>query len=63
MKMTLKALRVNANYTQEIAAEKIGVTQKTLSNWENCTTYPNQKQIEKICELYGVTYDCINFVV
>lgn len=63
MKMTLKALRVNANYTQEVAAEKIGVSQKTLSNWENGTTFPDQRQIEKICEVYGVSYDCINFVV
>ena len=62
-KMTLKALRVNANLTQEVAAEKIGVTQKTLSNWENGITYPNQKQIEKICTVYGTTYDCINFLV
>ena len=63
MKMTLKALRVNANYTQEVAADKIGVSQKTLSNWENGTTFPDQRQIEKICEVYGVSYDCINFVV
>lgn len=62
MKMTLKALRVNANYTQEVAAEKIGVSQKTLSNWENGTTFPDQRQIEKICEVYGVAYDYINFV-
>ncbi len=62
-KMTLKAIRVNANYTQKVAAEKIGVSQKTLSNWENGITYPDQKQIEMICTVYGTTYDCINFVV
>ena len=60
--MTLKALRVNANYTQEVAADKIGVSQKTLSNWENGITYPNQKQIEMICTVYGVSYDRINFL-
>ena len=62
-KMTLKALRVNLNLTQEVAAEKIGVTQKTLSNWENGVTYPNQKQIENICTVYETSYDCINFLV
>lgn len=62
-KMKLRALRVNVGYTQEVASEKIGVTQKTLSNWENGVTYPNQKQIEKICTVYGVPYDCIDFVV
>lgn len=61
-KMTLKALRVNTGLTQKVAAEKIGVTQKTLSNWENGITYPNQKQIEIICDVYGVSYDRINFV-
>ena len=62
-KISLRALRVNANYTQKNAAEKIGVSQKTLFNWEQGNTYPNQQQIEKICDVYGVSYDCINFVV
>ena len=62
-KMSLRALRVNANYTQQEAAEKIGVSQKTLSNWENGVTYPNQIQIEMICDVYGVSYDSINFAV
>ena len=62
-KISLRALRVNANYTQKVAAEKIGVSQKTLFNWEQGNTYPNQQQIEKICDVYGVSYDCINFVV
>ena len=62
-KMTLKALRVNVNYKQSVAAEKIGVSQKTLSNWENGITYPDQKQIEMICKVYNTSYDRINFVV
>lgn len=62
-KITLKALRVNANLTQKVAAEKIGVSQKTVLNWEKGNTYPNQQQIEKICLVYGVPYDCIKFVV
>ena len=62
-KMTLKALRVNKEYTQSVAAKKMGVSQKTLSNWENGITFPDQKQIEKICEVYDTTYDYINFAV
>ena len=62
-KISLRALRVNANYTQKVAAEKLGISQKTLFNWEQGNTYPNQQQIEKICDVYGVSYDCINFVV
>lgn len=61
-KWSLKALRVNAGYTQKTACKKIGVTQKTLSSWENGLTYPNQKQIEQICSVYNVAYDRINFV-
>ena len=62
VKMTLKGLRANARLTQRQAAELIGVSPKTVSNWEKGITYPNQKQIEKICEVYGVPYDCIKFV-
>lgn len=62
-KITLKALRVNKNYTQKVAAEKMGVAQKTLSSWENGITYPNQKQIETICKVYDTSYDYINFIM
>lgn len=60
-KMSLKALRVNAKMSQHEAAQKVGVSQKTLCNWENGNTFPDQRMIEKICELYGVSYDFINF--
>ena len=61
--MTLKALRVNKDYTQKVAAKKMGISQKTLSNWENGISFPNQKQIETICSVYGTSYDYINFAV
>lgn len=62
-KMSLKSLRVNINMTQEEVAKVLGVSQKTLSNWENGVTFPDQPAIERICELYKVTYDFINFEV
>ena len=62
-KMSLKALRVNMKMTQEEASKKLDISQKTLSNWENGATFPDQQAIEKICELYGVAYDRINFAV
>lgn len=61
-KMKLKALRVNLNLSQEDAAKELGVSQKTLSNWETGKTYPDQPQIENICRVYGVTYDFIDFL-
>lgn len=60
-KMTLKALRVNVKMTQTEASERLGVSQKTLSNWENGVTFPDQQMIERICDLYNTCYDGINF--
>lgn len=60
-KITLKAARVNAGYTQEKAAELIGVGVNTLKNWESKKSFPNQPQIEKICEVYDIHYDFIRF--
>lgn len=53
MKISLKALRVNAEMTQEAAAEKLGVTTKTLQNWESYTTFPTVLQLVKVCDAYG----------
>lgn len=60
-RLTLAAARVNKGYTQAIAAKALGINVNTLKNWENGTTYPKQPQIEKICEVYGVTYDELFF--
>lgn len=60
-KLTLKAARVNAKLTQTEAAEKIGCSVSTLKNWENGRTFPKQPHIEKMCALYGVSFDNINF--
>lgn len=57
MKITLKALRVNAGLTQSQAAAKIGVTKKTLSNWEQYKTFPDAFKLKKLCELYGCNID------
>lgn len=53
MKVTLKALRVNSGLTQNEAAHKIGVSRPTLKNWECNYTFPNMKQLARICEVYG----------
>ena len=60
-KISLKAARVNAVLSQKEAAKKLGISNKTLCSWENGKTYPDQPMIEKICVLYGVTYDMIDF--
>lgn len=62
LKITLEAARRNAGFTQKEAAEKLGISNKTLGNWENYTTYPTVLQAESLCSLYGVSYDNISFL-
>lgn len=54
MKLTLKAARINAGLTQKKAAEKLGVTEQTISNWENGITYPDVLQEERIRAIYEI---------
>lgn len=61
-KMSLKSARVNAKLTQLQAAEALGVAVSTLKNWEKGITFPKQPMIEKLCELYKVDYDQVNFL-
>ena len=62
IKITLEAARVNAGYTQKEAAELLHISNKTLQNWESGKSYPNASQIAALCDLYGIPYDCINFL-
>lgn len=62
IKMTLKALRINNNFTQQEAGEKLGVTKDTISRWENAKSFPDAMQIKAIEKLYHVTYNNIIFL-
>jgi transcriptional regulator with XRE-family HTH domain len=59
--MSLAAARKNANLTQEQVAVIMNVARSTVRNWEKGVTYPKQPAIEKMCEIYGTSYDCIRF--
>lgn len=61
VRMSLRAARVNAGLSQKEASKALGISNKTLCSWENGKTFPDQPMIEKICALYGVTYDMIIF--
>ena len=61
-KITLEAARVNAQLTQKEAAKRLGVSNKTLCNWENGTAFPRADKIQLICEVYNVPYDFLNFL-
>lgn len=63
MQVTLKAARTNVGLTQREAADKIGVTVDTMSNWERAKSFPNALQIRRIEEVYGVSYDNLIFLL
>lgn len=60
-KISLKAARVNANLSQQDAAERLGVAVSTLRNWEAGKTYPTKPKIDKLCEVYGISFDVLFF--
>lgn len=62
VKILLRAARVNAGFSQKEAADRLGVSNKTLGNWEKGVTFPSADKIAEICELYGVSYDHLNFL-
>mgnify|MGYP000982841081 FL=1 len=61
-KMPLKIARELKGYTQAQAADLIGVSTDTLSNYERGKSYPDIPTLRKIEEVYGVPYDRIIFL-
>lgn len=59
MKVSMKAMRVNANMSQEKAAETLGITKRTLQSWENYDTFPTAVQFYQLCKAYGCSMDDI----
>lgn len=53
----LSALRRSLGYTQQDVADKLGVSNKTVSCWERDASCPDISMIPAIAELYGVTCD------
>ena len=57
MKIKLKALRVNADLTQEEAAKRMNVARETIQNWESHRTFPSVPALTRLCEMYNCTLD------
>ena len=53
----IKKSRAEANITQEQAAEALGISRQTISNWENEKTYPDIISVLKMSDLYNVSLD------
>lgn len=50
---TIKALRLNAGLSQVELAEKLCVTQATVSQWESGRILPSTEKLPKIAEILG----------
>ncbi len=59
MQITLKAARVNAGLTQKQVEKQTGFARSTLTRWENGKGFPRIDDLSTLCELYGVSVDCI----
>lgn len=51
----IAALRKEQNLTQEQFAEKLGVSNRSVSRWENGNTLPDFSLMQCICRITGVT--------
>lgn len=60
---TLRALRYNCGLTLETASTLIGVSKDTLANYERGDTYPDAPIIKRIEDVYGVSFNEINFLL
>ena len=59
MKITLKAARVNAGYTQHEVARQLNLTPRTLINYEKGVSFPRNDMILKIAFLYRIDVENI----
>ena len=59
LKIGLKALRINAGYTQQSLADKLGVSAATISRWERKKIKIPKEKFEEICVLGNISVDSI----
>lgn len=51
----LKIYRQKKHYTQTKLANKLHVSRKTISNWENGRSQPSYQMLDKLSKIYGVS--------
>ena len=62
IRMTLKAIRELRGFTQKEAAQKLGISEDTLGNYERGKSYPDIPMLRKIEELYRISYNQLIFL-
>ena len=60
-KITLAAARINKGVTQKEAAKALGVSLRTLWQWENGVSMQKADKIDTICNYYEMPYDNLKF--
>ena len=55
----IKQARIDADLSQEVVAEKIGVSRQTLSNWETGKSYPDIVSVIALSDAYGLSLDSL----
>ena len=58
-RISLEAVRVNANMTQKEWAERLGVSNNTAVNWEKGNTEPSLSKLREMSQLSGIPMDFI----
>lgn len=61
MKITLKAARHNAGYTQQEAADLLGVTPLTILNWEKGKYLPRPRRRRVLAQVYEIPVENIKW--
>lgn len=61
MKWRLVACRNQAGYKQAEAGKLVGVTEKTIIDWEAGRTAPNMDRAQKLSEIYGIPLAYMDF--
>ena len=60
-RISMTAARVNANLSQQAAADLLGISRATLANYEAGRSVPNWDTVQKIGEVYHYPTDYIYF--
>lgn len=55
----LRQHRLDLNLTQEQVAEKILVSTKSISNWENAKNFPDIESLVRLAKLYNLSLDSL----
>ena len=53
----IKKSRIDAKLTQEQAAEALGISRQTISNWENEKSYPDVNSLVLLSEVFKTSID------